>query len=299
MINYDQEPQRWLEHPAGRVADFCAEDGNIDAATVEAFGQEWERFGQFEAAEIEAIGNEYFDLFAETDWAHISTALDVGCGSGRWSRYLATRVSHVEAIDPSEAWMIAQENCSDLEHVRVTKASATAIPFPDASFDLVICLGVLHHIPDTRQALKQVCKAVKPGGRLLLYLYYNLEQRSGFTKAILAVVNGLRRGISRLPRGPRNATCDILAVLIYWPLVTAARLGARLGLSVARWPLSYYCNKSWHVIRNDARDRFGTPLEQRFSRAEIAEMLKDAGMQAPVFSENAPFWHCTSQKTSH
>lgn len=298
-MDYAREPQRWLDHPAGPVADFTDGDSNLDPETVQAFGQEWERFGSFDPQEVEAIGDEYFDVLTPADWNGIDSALDVGCGSGRWSRYLATRVKNVEAIDPSDAWAVAQHGCQDLNNVRVSKASVTSIPFKENSFDLVICLGVLHHVPDTQAALSEVCKAIKPGGRIVLYLYYNLEQRSGVTKALLGMVNTLRKGICRLPHGLRNAVCDLLAVVVYLPLVTLARLGKKLGANVEGWPLSYYCNKSWLVMRNDARDRFGTPLEQRFSRNEIADMLQAAGMEAPVFSENAPFWHCLSQKPGH
>jgi hypothetical protein len=43
-------------------------------------------------------------------------------------------------------------------------------------------------------------------------------------------------------------------------------------------------------MRTDSRDRFGTPLEQRFSRAQIEVMMRDAGLQNITFSENAPYW---------
>ena len=61
-------------------------------------------------------------------------------------------------------------------------------------------------------------------------------------------------------------------------------------------PLSYYIGKSINVIRNDALDRFGTPLEQRFSKKEIEEMLINAGLEDIVFSERAPYWHVLGKK---
>jgi hypothetical protein len=61
--------------------------------------------------------------------------------------------------------------------------------------------------------------------------------------------------------------------------------------------LSAYHNKSFFVIRNDALDRFGTPLEQRFSKIEIKQMMEKAGLTNIIFSNNMPYWHAVGQKS--
>ncbi|HNP99917.1 MAG TPA: class I SAM-dependent methyltransferase, partial [Bacteroidia bacterium] len=61
-------------------------------------------------------------------------------------------------------------------------------------------------------------------------------------------------------------------------------------------PLSYYWDKNFKIIRNDALDRLGTPLEKRFSRKLIEIMLTNAGLTEIVFSENEPFWHAVGKK---
>ena len=43
-------------------------------------------------------------------------------------------------------------------------------------------------------------------------------------------------------------------------------------------------------MRTDARDRFGTPLEQRFSKSQIQSMMESAGLEKISFSNNAPYW---------
>jgi hypothetical protein len=60
--------------------------------------------------------------------------------------------------------------------------------------------------------------------------------------------------------------------------------------------LADYANKPFYIIRNDALDRFGTPLEQRFSREGIHQMLPDAVLMPILFSEKAPFWHAFGHK---
>jgi hypothetical protein len=54
--------------------------------------------------------------------------------------------------------------------------------------------------------------------------------------------------------------------------------------------LGYYRNCSFYTMRTDARDRFGTPLEQRFSRAQIRAMCGAAGLGDLRFSPRAPYW---------
>ena len=61
-------------------------------------------------------------------------------------------------------------------------------------------------------------------------------------------------------------------------------------------PLSYYSDKSFNIIKNDALDRFGTPLEQRFTKVEIEEMMKNAGLTNICFSDNEPYWHVKAKK---
>jgi hypothetical protein len=69
--------------------------------------------------------------------------------------------------------------------------------------------------------------------------------------------------------------------------------GKKLGSKI---PLSYYSNKSLNVIRNDALDRFGTPLEQRFSKKQIIQMMENSGLHDITFSNNEPYWHVVGRK---
>ena len=69
-----------------------------------------------------------------------------------------------------------------------------------------------------------------------------------------------------------------------------------IRLNVDNIPLSDYRNKSFYIMQNDALDRFGTKLEQRFSKKEISEMLSNAGFGNITFSENTPYWTCISYK---
>jgi SAM-dependent methyltransferase len=266
---------------------------NIDEATVAGFGEEWSRFDQSElpAADLDAAFAAYFALFP---WAALpagAVGMDIGCGSGRWAERVAPRVGHLIGIDASPAALaVARRNLAGLANVTLHRASVDALPVADGTLDFAYALGVLHHVPDTAAAVAACAAKLKPGAPLLLYLYYAFDQRPAWFRALWRATDLARRGIARLPPRARFLVTDAIAVGVYWPLArTAARL-ERLGLDVDAFPLSSYRRRSFYTMRTDALDRFGTRLERRFTRPEIAAMMRAAGLTAVRFSETAPYW---------
>ena len=300
FLNYQRDPDAILRVDDCDVAVFHDHNkSNLDPDTVSSFGDEWGKFDQFSDDEVMRIGREYFDVLDDEVVNPDTRVLDAGCGSGRWSRFLAPKVHSIEAIDPSNAVLPAVRQLKHLTNVRVTKASIDAIPFADQSFDLIVCLGVLHHIPDTALALSTLTAKLKKGGTLLLYLYYDLDNRGSGYRFLFSLVDYLRRVISRMPERLKKFTCEMIAFLVYWPLSRISLAVSSLGFKrLARLlPLAYYADKNLYILRNDALDRFGTPLEHRFSRNEIQEMVTAAGYHRLRFSENAPYWHLAATRS--
>jgi SAM-dependent methyltransferase len=269
---------------------------NIHVRTVNSFGQEWTTFSKFSNQDIDRIASDYFDLL-DLQALGDKVILDVGCGTGRWAKFLSKWARFVEAVDPSDAVYSAVNLLKTCSNARVTRASVDHLPFRASSFDLVYSLGVLHHVPNTKRAIEKCVDMIKPGGQLLLYLYYNLENR-GFGYRVLFQLSNLgRKMISRLPGPVKLLTCDLMAAIVYWPLVQVARVVHIFSSRLAeRLPLSYYQRTSFQIMRNDALDRFGTPLEKRFSREEITGMLTTAGLTNIRFSEQRPYWHVIAEK---
>ena len=70
----------------------------------------------------------------------------------------------------------------------------------------------------------------------------------------------------------------------------------KLGINVSNFPLTWYRNEPFYIMRTDSLDRFGTRLEQRFTKDEIFRMLTDSGFERVEFSEKEPFWTALSYK---
>lgn len=298
MLVYNRAETARKNINGGEVYCFNQEGGNIDARTVESFGEEWQKFDKFTDEEIKLAGDQYFDIVDENMLNKNATVLDLGCGSGRWTKYMVNNAKFIEAVDPSNAIFRTAELYPDLSNVRFTQASIDTLPFDDNAFDFIISLGVLHHIPDTSKAISSLISKLKPGGYALIYLYYALDNRALSYKLIFRLSSIFRWLISSFPQYLKQLACDIIALVVYLPLVFLARTIKSIGMTklYKKLPLSYYVGKSWNIIRNDALDRFGTPLEQRFSREEIKQMLNDAGLSNIRFSPNEPYWHVTAQK---
>ena len=274
---------------------------NYDPRTVASFGKEWATYDQSTLpadARTEQRFREYFDIFPWDRLPDRAVGADVGCGSGRWALRVAPRVGTLHCIDASpEALEVARRNLSGHTNCILHHASVGAVPLEPGSLDFCYSLGVLHHVPDTAAAIRNCADLLKPGAPLLLYLYYALDQRPWWFRGIWRGTDLVRRGIARLPFGPRRALTEVIAVAVYWPMArTLQDTRTNFGFDTQGLPLSWYGDKSLYVMRTNAFDRFATPLEQRFSRAQIAAMMRAAGLEKIHFSEYPPFWCSVGQK---
>jgi len=274
---------------------------NVDNDVATGFGHEWSTFRQnedeFSPADREAIFHAYFHIFPWSELPPDPVGIDVGCGSGRWSVMVAPRVSHLHLLDASsDALAVARQNLSNSPNVSFHLASVANIPVDDDSLDFAFSLGVLHHVPDTMAAICTIATKLKAGAPFLIYLYYALESRPWWYRAIWRFSNIVRVAVSRLPPGLRLLISQTIAVVVYWPLARFAALVERAGFSAEAIPLESYRHRKFYVMRTDAYDRFCTRLEQRFTRQQIEQMLTDAGFDEVRFSETVPYWCAVGKK---
>jgi SAM-dependent methyltransferase len=265
---------------------------NQDAITIKSFSDEWARFDQSKLSALEAgrIFDEYFAVFPWDKLPKDAIGFDMGCGTGRWAKLMAPRVGHLHCIDPSFALEVAKLALSSTTNVSFHLAAVDDGPLQNSSQDFGYSLGVLHHVPDTAAAIQACAEMLKPGAPFLVYLYYAFDNRSLAFKLTWRCSDLLRRVVCRLPATIKHLVTDFLAILFYYPLARISLLAERLHLSTNSIPLSYYRHHSFYTMRTDSRDRFGTPLEKRFTRKEIAFMMETAGFKNIRFSDNAPYW---------
>lgn len=113
--------------------------------------------------------------------------LDAGCGTGEYSCWYGSQGADVTGVDLCEASLsraAEYARTQRLGHVRFEKQSVLALTYPDAAFDYVYSMGVLHHTPDPYRGFRELCRVLRPGGVLVVSVYnafsrlpHNAKQR--------------------------------------------------------------------------------------------------------------------------
>jgi len=258
--------------------------------TAESFGYEWEKFRDIQP-DYQKIGKDYFDLIDRPD-IDDKLVLDCGCGIGRWTKFLVDNFKPrwLYCIDLSRAVFIAARHLKNSKNVSVFQGDIYRMPFKNEYFDFIYSLGVLHHLPDVDKAFNILSKKLKKGGKLLVYLYYALDNKPFYFKLFLKPIILLRRITIRLPKNILYIFSKIFVIVIYLPLIY---LGKLLKKDL---PLGYYKDKGLQVIFNDCFDRLSAPLEKRFTRSEILALFEKNGLKEVKISETMPYWKAIGVK---
>ena len=266
---------------------------------IKDFGDEWYRFDQsnLDKKELELLFNIYFSIFPKDTLNKKNVGIDIGGGSGRWTKCLINKVNHIFFVEPSaKAINVAKKNLNNFNNVTFLNQSVFDMKIKNNFADFAFSLGVLHHVEDTLQALKNINLKLKKNAPFLIYLYYNFENRSLAFKILWRVSDFLRLFVSNMPKHIKLFICDSIAVLMYFPLTKFYRFLRYFKISIDNFPLSYYTDLSFYTLRTDSLDRFGTKFEKRFSKKQIEILLNAAGFNNIKFSDKEPFWCVLSNK---
>jgi SAM-dependent methyltransferase len=269
-----------LGHESAQPSD---RDAEVRRRTAESFAYEWEHFGELRP-EWERNFRDYLRPH-DPEFLRGRLVLDVGAGSGRHS-YEAHRLgARVIAVDVGDAIRVARRNLP--ADVMTVQADADALPFEDATFDLVMAIGVLHHLRDPGRALRSLARLVRPGGYIHIYVYW--IPAHGWHRSLLRLVTAVRRATTRMPRPLLRAVSYPIAAGLYGVFVLPYRLSRRvpwLERVAAGLPLKAYADYPFGVCVNDQYDRFSAPIEWRFTADEVEAMLRDAGFVDVVVLAN-------------
>ena len=272
---------------------------NVDHSTVNAFDDKWATRwrGSVDSAHHRRMFDAFFSLFP-LDELRDREGFDLGCGVGRHAEMIAPSVRKLHCIDPSpNAIMRARAALAEHSNVEFHLAGVDEIPLADVSQDFGFSMGVLHHVPNPEDGLRKCVNKLKPGAPFLLYLYYRFENRPAWFRAIWLMSDLARRLIFRLPRSARKTACNAIAVGVYWPLSRLALAFEQMGTDIQNFPLSFYRRSPLVSLKVSALDRFGTPLERRFTRSEIYSMMRRSGLEKIEFQDRAPYWVALGYRT--
>jgi ubiquinone/menaquinone biosynthesis C-methylase UbiE len=115
----------------------------------------------------------------------LGKTLELGCGTGTYSRLLMRASKELVATDLSDEMIAAtKERVAGAGNVRIEKADCLALSYPDAEFDTVFAANLLHVIPEPERALKEVRRVLKKHGKLVI-LSFTFESMTFFNKIVM------------------------------------------------------------------------------------------------------------------
>jgi SAM-dependent methyltransferase len=251
--------------------------GRDYSGSPERFGYEWQTYCEIRPEYEEQFRRWTVHLDAE-DWRQ-KCFLDVGCGTGRNSwwpmKYGAAGGCAVDIDDRSLA--SARVNLAPFPAVEVRRASAYDLPFAER-FDIAFSIGVVHHLEDPAAALAAMARAVKPGGKVLVWVY----GREG-NETLLFFLDPLRRALfSRLPISFVHHLSLYPAALL-WLLL---RMGLRLN---QYWRL--IAGFDFRHLRSIVFDQMLPRIAHYWTREEVAALMAGAGLEdVRVAAVNGMSW---------
>lgn len=144
--------------------------------TIEDFGRQWAAFKDNEGwyGSLELFSDIVTPLLNLQELSGKNVA-EIGSGSGRIVKMLLdANVNHVTAIEPSAAFQVLNQNLESMPDAkqRVRTVQVTGDKFlAETPLDYIFSIGVLHHIPEPEPVVQAAFKALKPGGKLFVWLY--------------------------------------------------------------------------------------------------------------------------------
>jgi 2-polyprenyl-3-methyl-5-hydroxy-6-metoxy-1,4-benzoquinol methylase len=215
--------------------------------------------------------------------------LEAGSGAGRFTEILLRHGAIVHSFDFSSAVEANAGNNGASERLTLVQADIRHIPYEKASYDYVICLGVLQHTPDPEESVRCLWEMVKPGGHLVID-HYRWQWRSVLPPPIGGAGVIVRQVALRLPDRSRSTFVDALTRFwfpIHWSVrdsVMLQRVLRRLSPVHFYYPhlglkdrAMYY---EWALL--DTHDATTDVYRHLRTPAQIRTLLASLGGQALV-----------------
>lgn len=247
-------------------------DTGLKRKTLESFGFQWNMF------------HEMFSEFRDNFLNYISPlkpsffkgklVLDVGCGFGRHTYYSAEFGAEVVGLDLSHAVESAYRNVRKFPNAHIVQGDVYNLPFRN-SFDFIFSIGVIHHLPDPKEAYLNLTRFAKKDSDVFIWVYG--RENRWFKVQILG---RLRKITRKMPHGLLYHLCFFPAMMYHYSNGAYHAFKA-VGLNslAEKMPFKGYAKFPFRVKHADAFDFLATPEDNYYRRSEMEEWVKEAGLK--------------------
>jgi SAM-dependent methyltransferase len=146
------------------------------------------------------------------------TVLECGCGGGQHASFIAPLAARVTSVDLNTADIARQRN-EQFRNVLFVEADIAKMDLSE-QFDIVLCIGVIHHTDDPDKTFQNIYRHCKPGGKVIVWTY-----SAEGNQLVRFLIEPLRKHlIRRLPRRAVAMLSEVITALLYVPVFTIYRL---------------------------------------------------------------------------
>jgi uncharacterized protein YbaR (Trm112 family)/SAM-dependent methyltransferase len=254
----------------------------IQLANQSNYGYEWQTFNH----EYEGWERIYKNYYVSEDSTYFKGKLgfDAGCGMGRYSLVPVSKGAEMVGVDLSNAIEAAYAKSLSIPTFHVIQGDIYNLPFRDNYFDFTQTLGVIHITPDPEEALLSIKEKVRTEGKVFIYVYPNFKDENALKYYLLKLVNQMRKITVKIPSNYLYwllfLMLPIVLVFLYFPSWVLWHIPGMKRLSTLL-PYNYeqYQGRKIRDIHMNLFDRFGNPVERRYSRAEMEKWMNSVGFK--------------------
>ncbi len=239
--------------------------------TIEDFGEQWLRYRDNEGyyGSLELF-SDILEPLLPPDRLKGCRVAEIGSGAGRIvNMLLEAGAKHVIALEPSDAFEILCQNIRHPEKVTCIQAPGDQLPVY-GDLDYILSVGVLHHIPDPKPVVQAALKALRPGGKLFVWVY----GKEG-NELYLALIRPLRMFTKHLPHFMLAA----LVRLIDLPLVLYMKLCHHISLPLREYIRTVLEKMDPRKRRLIIYDQLNPCYAKYYTRFEAEKLLLDANFR--------------------
>ncbi len=259
----------------------------VDERTIADFGTQWQRFQlDHDYYGSKECLSDILGPLVSIDEVRGKSAGDIGSGTGRIvAMLLESGATDVVAVEPSEAFEVLKRRFeAEPDRVKLVRGRGEEIA-KSRDLDLVTSIGVLHHIVDPNPVVRAAHKSLKPGGRMIVWVYANEGNR-----LYLAIFGPLRKITQQLPDS------------VLYRLSSVLNVGVDLYLSLCRWlPLPmrrYFLDHLGRLTRDQRRltvyDQLNPAHAKYYTKEEARDLLAENGFtDVEIYYRHGYSWTVT------
>lgn len=258
---------------------------NSEKNQVQNWSSQWSEFSVFLPPYSEQL-KRWLSLKHPEEFFLEKRVLDAGCGNGRNSitafQWGAREVFSFDVLDKTVA--VAKKNLAPFENSTVLQATIYDIPSEIGHFDVVMCVGVLHHLDSKQEALRQLVKRLAPGGTLIVWLYGNQS------KTVPLIISA--RSLFQTPRLPFRFLLGLsnLLALILKGFLFAIRPKGAYWILLRGFSIRH--------LKEIIVDQLHPQIAHYFSENQIKELVRSAtDLPFAIQEVNGMSWSVTIQNS--